>query len=1038
MVPERDMQANPGRRLPAFLGLTLAYIITGALGLLLAVPPGYATAIFPPAGLAIAAAFIGGPATLPWIFLGSALLNLYVGTSSLHELTAAAAAAVAAVIALASALQAALAGWVLRRLLGYPAALDHWRDLARFLLLTPVLCLTSASLSLAGMWALGAVEPGDLPTSWLTWWIGDTLGVLVVFPLVMVAAGEPREAWRKRAWPVALPMALFFALFVVIFIKVSAVENEQSLLEFRLLSQRIADRIQERLGRQQIFLEQLERSFAAKSTPVSRETFRALVRDLPQRLPAVQAVEWAPRISKAERPAFEALQQKEMPGFAVRERTASGALRPAGDRDAFYPVTYVEPLDGNREAMGFDLASDAARRTTIERAVESGTVVATAPIALVQAPHEAGSLLTLAVPDAPNGPGIVLLALRMGVFMGSVLGDASDEIGLQLVDRESGLSLFDSPTSTSGKPLSEQSFTFSGRTYVVRSAPTQAYLRHHRGWQSPAVLMAGVLSTGLLGALLMLGTGERRRFEALLEDRTRERDRIWQVSEDLLGVGNFEGYFISLNPAWTRVLGWSEDEIRSMHVDVLRHPDDLPIGVEGRKRLAAGVPTVRMENRFRCKDGSYRWIYWTMTAEKGLIYLIGRDINAEKAAAATLRRAEEQLRQSQKMQALGQLTGGIAHDFNNLLTIIIGGLEIVDRDTVGGARRVRTMVSAAMTGALRAATLTQRLLAYAQKQPLNPRFVDLNQLIISMADLIRQTHGESIGCDFALGEDVGSCFCDPSQLETAVLNLVINARDAMPSGGKLEIATAATSIDEASVSEELPSGQYLKLSVSDTGSGMSPETRAQAFEPFFTTKGPGKGTGLGLSMVYGFVRQSHGLVEIESELGRGTTVRILLPSVAPTAVAGPVAPALAAPRGRLATNAETILLVEDDEQVRDYIAEILRDLGYRVVVAESADSAIEGLAQVGEGIDLLLTDVMLPGMNGRDLAAKAKNIRPGIKTLFMTGYARDVIVHQGRLDPGIELIEKPFKQETLAARIRMILDQGVGSAPDPSPVTQPT
>jgi PAS domain S-box-containing protein len=901
--------------------------------------------------------------------------------------------------------------------------------------------LTSASISLAAMWALGAIEPVDLATSWLTWWLGDTLGVLVVFPLVMVFVGEPRDIWRERAWRIALSILLVFALFVAIFAKVNTGENYRSLealLEFWLPSQRITDRIQRRLERREVFLDQLQRSFTSKGTPVTREDFRMLTRDMRQRFPAVQAAAWAPRVAAAQRSKFEALQQRDMPGFEIRERDASDATRYAETRDMFYPVTYVEPLQGNQEALGFDLASDAARHAAIAKAVESGTVVATAPLHLIQAPSDTTDLLlALAIPDSPNGPGVIVLALRMGEFMESVLGSATEDIEFQLTDRDSGLSLFGA-APTSGRPFYEHSFTFAGRPYVARAAPTKAYLASHRGWQSQAVLMAGVLSPGLLGALLMLATGERRRIETLLEDRTRERDRIWNVSEDLLAVGNFAGYFISFNPAWTRVLGWGEDEIRSMHVDQLRHPDDSSIAVEVRKRLAEGVPTVRMENRFRCKDGSYRWIYWTAAAESGLISFVGRDVTAEKAAAATLYRAEEQLRQSQKMEALGQLTGGIAHDFNNLLTVIIGGLEIVEHSTMESAVTVHKVVSAAMTGALRAATLTQRLLAYAQKQPLNPRVVDLNQLIIGMTELIRQTHGESIECDFALGEDVGCCFCDPSQLETAVLNLVINARDAMPQGGKLKIETAVAVIDDASVAaRELQSGSYVTLSVSDTGIGMSPETRAAAFEPFFTTKGPGQGTGLGLSTVYGFVMQSHGHVDIESELGRGTTVRILLPSAAPVDLAKSVAPAVHSPRSLSGRPGESILLVEDDEQVRLYVADMLRGLGYHVVVAESAEVAIASMTQNQEPIDLLLTDVVLPGMNGRALAEKAREIRPGIKALFMTGYARDVIVHQGRLDPGIDLIEKPFRQEALATRIRMILDHGVSSLTDSSALTEP-
>ena len=1016
------------RSLPAFFAFTLTYTIGGGLGLLLATPPGYASAIFPPAGLAVAAMFIRGRITLPWTFLASFLLNLYVGYADVQEQPDSVVTA-AIIIAAASTLQAAIGGWTLRRLIGYPAALDNGRDLSRFFLLAPLFCLTSATLSLAGMLAAGAITTTDLFMSWLTWWIGDTLGVLLVLPLVMVVAGEPRPLWRQRARSVALPMVLFFALFVAIFIEVSSWENDQSLLEFRLLSQEIVDKVQERLGRQEVFLEQVERSLAGPAV-LSADVFRHLVRTLLQRTPSIQAVEWAPRVTAEQREGFEASQKRDTPGFEIRTRDPSGALHRVNGRDASYPVTYVEPLHGNEDAVGFDLGADPDRLSAIAKTFATGAVTATAPIRLVQQPGEqTGVLLTLAVNDGPNGPGIVLVVLSMGIFTQSLLAGASEQIQVQLLDREQNQLLFDDFTKGLGKPSYEETFTFGSRSYVMRTIPTADYLASHRGWESLAVLMAGVLSTGLLGALLMLGTGERHRFAALLEERTRERDRIWQVSEDLLGVSNFAGYFVSFNPAWTRVLGWSEDEIGRMHVSELRHPDDGPIGIEGRKRLAAGVPTVRMENRFRRKDGTYRWIYWTMTAQQGLIYVIGRDVTAEKEAAASLHRAEEQLRQSQKMQALGQLTGGIAHDFNNLLTVIIGNLDVIQRSTAGAADKVVKLAAAAMNGAMRAANLTQRLLAYAQRQPLNPSAVDLNRLITSMTDLIRQTHGEDVRCEFVLDEAVGSCFCDANQLETVLLNLVINARDALPQGGRLRIETGSVFVNEAAAgAKDVKVGPYVMLSVTDDGVGMSPQTRAAAFEPFFTTKPPGKGTGLGLSMVYGFVRQSHGHVEIDSEIGQGATVRILLPQI--TAEKPRETPPEALPVAMDSSGiGVTILVVEDDENVRSFIADSLRDLQYRVLVAEDANTALVVIADTAKRIDLLLTDVVLPGLNGRLLANEAKAIRPALKILFMTGYARDVIVHQDRLDPGIELIEKPFRQDALAARIRFILEADAAAIP---------
>jgi PAS domain S-box-containing protein len=1013
-------------RSPVLVGLALAaaYVVAGRLGLLLAVPPGYATAIFPSAGVAVAAMLIAGRVTLPWTFLGSFVLNLWAGYDANHRLDALV-AAVALVIASASTLQASIGGTALRRLISYPASLDNGRDLARFFLSSPVLCLTSATLSLSAMAALGAIGTADLPTSWLTWWIGDTLGVLLVLPLIMIAVGEPRALWRSRALPVAVPLLLFFALFVAIFIRVSAWENEQSLLEFRILRREVLDGLQARLAAQQVFLEQLNRSFAGPAR-LSRNDFRDLAQGLLLRFPFIRAVEWAPKVENASRAEFEAAQRQDLSGFEIRERDEQRQLRRAGERPEFYPVTYLEPLHGNEPALGFDLASEPKRRSAVEAAIEGKHVTASAPIRLVQETGEqSGVLLTSAVPGGPNGAGVVLIVLRMGTFMEALLESANPSIAVQLVDLDDDRPLFDTLSGSGRDTLYEQTFDLAARRYAVRTAPSSVYLAQHRSWQSLAVLMAGVFGTSLLGALLMLGTGERHRFARLLTERTRERDRIWRVSEDLLGVGNFDGYFVSINPAWTRTLGWSEDEIKSMHVSELRHPDDAAIGAEGRRRLAAGIGTVRMENRFRRKDGSHRWIYWTMTTEKGLIYVIGRDVTADKEAAQSLRQAEEQLRQSQKMESVGHLTGGIAHDFNNLLTIIVGNLEIVERALGASASKVRDAIAMAMGGAMRAVTLTQRLLAYAQKQPLRPSAVDLNKLVTGMSDLIRRTQGETISYEFSLRAELSLCLCDANQLETALLNLVINACDAMPHGGRLEVETADVALEgSAAGARRLAAGSYVTLAVSDTGIGMSPETAAHAFEPFFTTKSAGRGTGLGLSMVYGFVNQSKGYVEIDTVLGRGTTVRIFLPQL--PAAAAPEAPseALFATVVRHATG-ETILVTEDDASVRGYVVETLREMNYHVLEAPNGAEALAIITQEDLRIDLLLTDVVMPGINGRELADQAKAIQPNIKVLFMTGYSQDAIVHQGRLDPGIELIEKPFRRDALVVRVRAVLDSGL-------------
>ncbi len=391
--------------------------------------------------------------------------------------------------------------------------------------------------------------------------------------------------------------------------------------------------------------------------------------------------------------------------------------------------------------------------------------------------------------------------------------------------------------------------------------------------------------------------------------------------------------------------------------------------------------------------------------------------------------AEEALRQSQKMEAIGQLTGGVAHDFNNLLTVIMGGLDTIVRQmeklpSEAAVSKINRSADMALRGARRAATLTQRLLAFSRRQPLAPKRIDPGRLVSGLADLLQRTLGETISLETISGAGLWQTLADPAELENALVNMAVNARDAMPKGGKLTIETTNASLDEAyvaGITEPVAAGQYVLIAVSDSGTGMDPDTLNRVFEPFFTTKEVGKGTGLGLSQVYGFVRQSGGHIRIYSELGEGTTVKIYLPRAVGVEQVADSAE-VTAPNA-LGGGDEVVLVVEDHDDLRSYSTGVLRELGYRVLEAPNGRRALE-IIQEEHDVALLFTDVVLPdGMDGRRLADEACRRRPGLKVLYTTGYTRNAIVHNGRLDPGVQLISKPFTYAELAQTVRRVLDQ---------------
>jgi PAS domain S-box-containing protein len=509
-----------------------------------------------------------------------------------------------------------------------------------------------------------------------------------------------------------------------------------------------------------------------------------------------------------------------------------------------------------------------------------------------------------------------------------------------------------------------------------------------------------------------------------VEQRTRERDRTWELSRELLGVLRFDMTPISFNPAWESALGWSREALAQLRLWELIHPQDIEATVRETESIASGNVSTRFVNRLRHADGEYRWLSWTIVPENGLMYAAVRDITEERSVvdelASTNRRlrvqidererVEAALQQMQRLEVVGQLTAGVAHDFNNLLTVILTSTSLALRDIDRGlidksARRLHNVKEAGERGA----KLTAQLLSFSRRQRLQPSAVNLNTTLDGMRDLLVRALGGSIWIETDLAPDLWTALADPTQTEMIILNLAINARDAMAMGGTLWFSTHNEEVSlPAERAEDPEPGRYVVFSIRDSGCGMSVETLKKAFEPFFTTKEIGKGSGLGLAQVFGFAKQSGGGVRIETELNAGTTVRVYLPRVEIHSVERP---AEANATGLCEDHRTyTVMLVDDDHSVREVTAQMLEGLGFRVV---QADSGVEAMSHLDDSVDVLLTDYAMPGMTGGELAGLVGEVFPQLPVVFITGYADTDVL-------GLEnsrVVQKPFREQDLSARL---------------------
>jgi PAS domain S-box-containing protein len=492
-----------------------------------------------------------------------------------------------------------------------------------------------------------------------------------------------------------------------------------------------------------------------------------------------------------------------------------------------------------------------------------------------------------------------------------------------------------------------------------------------------------------------------------------DRDRFFSLSLDLLVVASPDGYFKRANPAFSEILGYDLRELTSTPFVSLVHPDDRARTIEVFESVKRGAPVVDFENRYRHKEGEYRVFSWRATVDPvtGDVYAVARDVTAYRAT-------EVQLRQAQKMEAVGQLAGGVAHDFNNLLLAILANAELAMENVPQDSETAECLREIASAGN-RAAELTKQLLAFSRRQPFRPVVIDLNRVIRGLMKMLRRLLPENISIDLIPGHNLSSVSADPSHLEQVVINLCVNARDAMERGGRLTIETENIQID-GRYCEAHPwakPGHYVLLSVTDTGVGMSAEVRERAFDPFFTTKGVHRGTGLGLATVYGIVQQHGGMAHVDSEIGQGTTVKVYFPADPRPAPEIDDKIEAMPPRGQ-----ETILLAEDEERVRKAVVQVLQRAGYRTIVAADGLEAIRMLREQQEPVHLVLLDVVMPDLGGPDTWEQLRVLRPGLRVLFTSGYTDDRCL--ARLPPNAEVIGKPFRTEELLTRIRKKLDEG--------------
>ncbi|MGB0720766.1 MAG: CHASE domain-containing protein [Gammaproteobacteria bacterium] len=969
--------------------LALAYTVSGKLGLMLALPPGYASGVFPAAGLAVAAVYLWGRNSYLGIFLGSLLLNLWVGGFSFSAIAISAALA----IALASLLQAWVGGHLLRYLIGPRTALDSGTPIARYLLASPLICLTSSSLSVGALFTLGLSNAGSVVQAWATWWVGDTLGVIAFFPLMLAFFGEPRDQWRDRRLILIGAMALALALVTTAYIRSSENELEEISHSFRFEAGRIGAQIKGRLDIQTYVLDQLKTYFSKASNRVTREEFNAYTQAIFRRFPSIHAVSWVPEIQHGQRAAFEKSHAWAVPGFEIRERDQSGALVRAADRPVYYPITFNEPFFGNEAGMGFDLASTPTRMAAVEQALRTRRPVASAPITLIQDDNgQKGILLTLRA-DTSENRGLLNSVLRMGDFVDALVPPDSG-MEVHLIDERTGQPLYGAPPADPGLIQYTQHIRFGGRMLLLVVRPDAAYMQARENLQSWAMLVAGTLGSSLLGALLLLTTGTSTRVERLVRERTAElhatnrRLAGTEYAMDTVGIGvtwvDFEtGRFLDCNHKVQQMLGYSREEMLDLSV-----PDIDPAFPEERYlRMRPEIEAmghIKFESEQRGKDGRVVpvevAIFYQHALDSGTdrrFIVFQTDITERKKNEAKLRAAMENAEMANK--AKSEFLANMSHEIRTPMNGVIGMAEMLLRTPLNAHQR--KMAQVLNDSAQTQLGILNDILDFSKIEAGKLGLSNQPFAISEVMDKTCSTLGgfaseKGVTLQHTLDPSVPPALIgDALRLRQILTNLTSNAikfSSGKEHPGEVELHARVHHDDTQRV--------WLDLSVKDNGIGMPPEVIEQIFNPFTqadssTTRQYG-GTGLGLVITARLVEAMGGTIHVDSNPGVGSTFTARIPfprADESTLESDAEAPSVPDEAVRLPTREQAIrqgrliLVAEDNDTNQEVIEQQLNMLGYQCDLTADGQQALEHWKR---GIyALVLSDIHMPRMDGYALAS---------------------------------------------------------------------